>query len=134
MQVVACNAPLGSLEPAPLTSLPMDDEMGKMQLRAFWGEDDAYFVQACAGGDVGADVQWYRIDAGEVLPTGTLEERMEIARLLSDITPIGGGRVAFPIGSTGRRFYRVWRTGSSDKGSRTKILAVRAARSRRLPA
>lgn len=59
--------------------------------------------------------------------------------LLADIIPLGGHTVTFPVGSTGRRVYRVWRgaKGRSAKGTaggRTKILGVRAARSRRLPA
>ncbi len=143
MLVVACAAPTESLEPAPLTSLPMAAMMGKGQLSAFWGGDDAYYVHASdVSGSAASEAptdglaaagQWFRIDADAVADAGDLAERVEIARLLADIIPIGGGRVAFPVGSTGRRFYRIWRTGSAT-GSRTRILEVRAARSRRQPA
>ena len=132
MQVVACAAPIGAVEPAPLTSLPLAATLGKAELRAFWGSNDEYFVHAAAA-DSAAEGAWYRIDVAPVVVESTLEERMAIAALMADITPIGGGKVAFPIGSTGRRFYRVWRTGTSAK-SRTRILEVRAARSRRRPA
>lgn len=130
MQVVACAAPIGSLEPAPLTSMPLASELGSVELQAFWSESDDYYVRA--GGEL--DGRWFRIDADEVPVKTSIEEREEIGRLLSDIIPLGGGRVAFPVGSTGRRFYRVWRSNSATNGGRTRILEVRAARSRRLPA
>lgn len=132
MHVVACAAPVGSLEPAPLTSMPLASTLGNVDLSAFWSDDDAYYVKAT--GNESASEQWYRFEADEVPIKCSQEEREEIARLMADIIPMGGGRVAFPVGSTGRRFYRVWRTGSSSTGSRTRILEVRAARSRRLPA
>lgn len=128
MHVVACAAPIGSLEPAPLTSLPLASTMGNVALSAFWGADDEYYVQA--GQD--AESQWFRIESGEVATEASLEERTAIGKLMADIIPLGGGRVAFPFGSTGRRAYRVWRTGAN--GGKTKILEVRAARSRRRPA
>ena len=135
MHVVACAAPTGLLEPAPITSLPLAAIVGNTALTAYWGSDDAYYVLASAAKDTteSAD-QWFRIEAGEVAAEGSLEERMAIARLMANITPIGGGRVAFPVGSSGRRIYRVWRTTASASGGRTRILEVRAARSRRRPA
>jgi hypothetical protein len=102
--------------------------LGKGVLTAFWGADDQYYVQA--GQD--AESQWFRIESGATEPEASLEERMQIGQLMADIIPLGGGRVAFPFGSTGRRAYRVWRTGAN--GGKTKILEVRAARSRRRPA
>ena len=133
MQVVACAAPSGHLEPAPITSLPFQHDVKDAELQAFWGGDDDYFLRAQSGVD-GAD-QWYRIDADMTgAPESTVEERLAISRLMADITPIGGGRVAFPIGSSGRRVYRVWRSSSAARSGRTRILAVRAARSRRQPA
>jgi hypothetical protein len=133
MNVVACAAPSGSMEPAPLTSLPVESTVGKNELTAFWGSDDAYYL--CASLGVSGSEQWYRIDTGAAATAeSTLEERTAISKLMADITPIGGGRVAFPVGSSGRRFYRVWRSGAAANSGRTRILAVRAARSRRQPA
>ena len=128
MHVVACAAPIGALEPAPLTSLPLASTLGNTELSAFWGSDDQYYVQA----GVEADARWFRIDAGESLAEASLDERIAIGKLMADIIPLGGGRVAFPFGSTGRRAYRVWRAGAN--GGKTRILEVRAARSRRRPA
>ena len=133
MKVVACAAPSGHLEPAPITSLPFEQNVDESELTAFWGSDDDYYLRALSASD--AAEQWYRIDAdmtGAV--ENTVEERLAISRLMADITPIGGGRVAFPVGSGGRRVYRVWRSGSAARSGRTRILAVRAARSRRQPA
>ena len=133
MNVVACPAPSGHLEPAPITSLPFEQNVKDSTLAAFWGSDDDYYLRAQVGAD--GSEQWYRIDADMTrVPAGTVDERLAISRLMADITPIGGGRVAFPIGSSGRRIYRVWRSGSAAKSGRTRILAVRAARSRRQPA
>lgn len=132
MNVVACAAPSGSLEPAPLTSLPLESAVGNTELTAFWSGDDDYFV--CAGAGASGVEQWYRIDSGAIQAESSLEERVAISAMMADITPIGGGRVAFPVGSSGRRFYRVWRSGAAARSGRTRILAVRAARSRRQPA
>jgi hypothetical protein len=133
MNVVACAAPSGHLEPAPITSLPFAQNVKDSGLQAFWGTDDDYYLHTPSGVE-GAE-QWYRIDADMTeAPESTVEERVAISRLMADITPIGGGRVAFPIGSSGRRVYRVWRSGSAARSGRTRILAVRAARSRRQPA
>lgn len=132
MKVVACAAPIGSLEPAPLTSLPVESTVGNTGVSAFWGGDDYYL---CAAPDANGAEQWYRIDAEAIESVErTLEEREAISALMADITPLGGGRVAFPVGSSGRRFYRVWRSGQAATTGRTRILAVRAARSRRQPA
>ena len=133
MNVVACAAPSGHLEPAPITSLPFEQNVEDSGLKAFWGVDDDYYLRAQSG--VEGVEQWYRIDADMTeAPESTVEERLAISRLMADITPIGGGRVAFPIGSSGRRVYRVWRSSSAASSGRTRILAVRAARSRRQPA
>ena len=135
MFVVACAAPTGTLESAPITSLPMEQFVGNTEIAAFWGTDDAYYVRAGAvASEAESAVQWYRIDSGEIVAEGSLEERVAIGKMMSDITPIGGGRVAFPVGSSGRRIYRVWRTGAAANGGKTRILEVRAARSRRRPA
>lgn len=133
MKVVACAAPSGHLEPAPITSLRFEQNVNESVLTAFWGSDDDYYLCAQAGADTAE--QWYRIDADMTdASESTIEERMAISRLMANITPIGGGRVAFPVGSGGRRVYRVWRSNKAAKSSRTRILAVRAARSRRQPA
>jgi len=135
MHVVACDAPVGTMESAPVTSLALHMDWAETRLSAFWTADDQYVVKA--EGDQG--VQWFRIHAeiaaGAVDAEAGHEARRQLGALLADIIPLGGGRVAFPVGSTGRRTYRVWRsTGSAEKTARTKILGVRAGRSRRLPA
>ena len=134
MIVVACPAPDCSLEPAPITSLPLASIVGNTQVEAFWGGDDAYYLMATKHGTDASTSRWYRMDAGEQTIEGNHEERVALGKLMADITPIGGGRVAFPVGSSGRRVYRVWRTGASGHAGKTRILEVRAARSRRLPA
>ncbi len=130
MNVVACQAPTGALEPAPLTSLPLGLGNVEMRLEGFWSADDAYFVRA-----VGAEGDsWFQIEAEPVAEVGDDATRLAMAALLSKVTPIGGGRVPFPVGTSGRTVFRVWRAGGADRTGRTKILGVRAARSRRRPA
>ncbi len=138
MHVVAIDAPIGPMELAPITSLPIHTDVSADRISAFWTDDDRYVVRS--EGDRG--VSWYRIEmeAGTEAGAGTdaatnasLEAKRAIGALLADIIPLGGGRVAFPVGSTGRRVYRVWRATVGGTG-RTRILGVRAARSRRLPA
>ena len=130
MLVVACAAPLGSIEPAPLTSMPLGISASVSGLAAFWASDDNYFVRA----ESADGTTWYRIESEPLPETGDDATRHAMAALLADVTPIGGGRVAFPLGSSGRTVYRVWRSQSTGAAARFKILAVRAARSRRLPA
>jgi hypothetical protein len=133
MHVVAIDAPIGPMELAPITSLPIHTDIGVDRLSAFWTDDDRYVVRS----ERPDGVSWYRIDAGDGADTdatdASLEAKRALGALLADIIPLGGGRVAFPVGSTGRRVYRVWRAAQGGVG-RTRILGVRAARSRRLPA
>lgn len=134
MHVVAIDAPVGPMELAPITSLPIHTAWDTDRISAFWTDDDRYVVR-CEG-DEGA--RWYRIDAesmadAEAERPAALEAKRALGALLADIIPLGGGRVAFPVGSTGRRVYRVWRATAGGTG-RTRILGVRAARSRRRPA
>lgn len=134
MHVVPIDAPIGPMELAPITCLPIHTDLGADRISAFWTDDDQYVVRSEGAGGV----TWHRIaseglttDAG--LDEATLETRRALGALLADVIPLGGGRVAFPVGSTGRRVYRVWR-GAAGGAGRTRILGVRAARSRRLPA
>ncbi len=130
MNVVACEAPIGALEPAPLTSLPLGLDDVEMRLEAFWSSEDAYFVRAAgAQGE-----SWFQISAEPVAEVGDDATRLAMAALLSKVTPIGGGRVLFPVGTSGRTVFRVWRAGGAERTGRTRILGVRAARSRRRPA
>lgn len=132
MKLVPCAAPTGSLESAPITSLPFASAVGNVHCSAFWGSDDAYYVRVIGAG---ADV-WYGVDPTSMTAANTLDVEAAAAAFAShfaNVTPIGGGRVAFPVGSTGRRFYRIWRSGARGSG-RTTIREVRAARSRRQPA
>jgi hypothetical protein len=132
MHVVACDAPVGLMEPAPITSLDIHTDTVGDQLRAFWTADDSYVLRA----EGVEGVRWYRIEGAALAtePAGAVEERRALGALLADIIPLGGGKVAFPVGSTGRRVYRVWRATKGAVSGRTRILGVRAARSRRLPA
>jgi hypothetical protein len=156
MLVVACPAPSGPLDPAPLTSLPLGIDGTANGVRAFWNADDAYFVcvtgaDASAGRDQETAGQWFQLSAEQ--DTGAErtaaeqraadDDRARAARQFLDVIPMGGGRVAFPIGSTGRTVYRVWRSkrtatadsaGTERPARRTRILGVRAGRSLRRPA
>jgi hypothetical protein len=141
MQVVPCPAPLGALEPAPLTCLPSAHSLGTVS--AYWSGDEYYvLVDGCDQADpaVGG---WYRfeVEAGTdaCLSQDEVERAAAEARGMLDVIPMGGGRVAFPVGSTGRTVYRVWRTkgrnGDAARNAfRTRILGVRAGRSLRRPA
>ena len=139
MHVVSCNAPIGAIDPAPLTSLPFCMGMDGERMTAFWNSDDQYVV--CVEGVDGK--AWYRIEAEDAAPVSDQATRVAIGAMMADILPLGAGRIAFPVGSSGRRVYRVWRTTNTAsksastgamKGGRTRILGVLAGRSRRLPA
>lgn len=134
MQFLPCARPTDSLEIAPLTDMSVHMDETADSLHAFWSGDDAYYV--CAVDQAGAEA-WYRIQAeatSEAVATAT--EAAELSAQLASILPLATGCATFPVGSSGRTVYRVWRTRSADNQgqSRTKIRAVRAARSRRLPA
>ena len=140
MQVVPCPAPLGALEPAPLTCLPLTLSMGTAS--AYWSDDEYYvLVDGCDQVD-GAVGGWFRFDVEASTDVGLsaaeLERLASEARVMLDVIPMGGGRVAFPVGSTGRTVYRVWRTKGRNRADRnacrTRILGVRAGRSLRRPA
>ena len=137
MHVVACNAPIGTIDPAPLTSLPIHMDMDGGRMTAFWTSDDQYLV--CVEDMAGT--AWYRIEADAAAPASDEATRIAIGAMMADILPLGAGRIAFPVGSSGRRVYRVWRAAKGKGGAmntansgRTRILGVLAARSRRLPA
>jgi hypothetical protein len=131
MQVVACNAPVGTVEPAPLTSLPIHMGLDCEAVTAFWSSDDQYLMRV--DGPDGAT--WFRIEAEPAAPASDDATRLAIGAMMADIIPLGAGRVAFPVGSSGRRVYRVWRASKgASGGGKTRILGVRAGRSRRLPA
>src|SRR6476661_7159649 len=127
MQVVACDAPVGPIEPAPLTSLLVGDAEGTAMLSAFWSSDDRYYVRAeerAERGAATADARWFRIDDEAPTAVATdveaLASQAAIAPQFLDVIPMGGGRVAFPVGSTGRTVYRVWRAkGGSSAQERT---------------
>ena len=132
MLVIACAAPLGAIEPAPLTSLPIASfEDSTDQLAGFWAADDMYYVRAQRSG--GAS-RWFRIESGADADLAT-EALLAagVAGVVSDVGARAGG-VAFPAGSGGRTVFRVWRAKGSARLGRTRILGVRAGPSRRLPA
>ncbi|HMS01858.1 MAG TPA: hypothetical protein PKE51_02740 [Gemmatimonadaceae bacterium] len=137
MRVIACPAPLGAIEPAPLTSLPLPElQQEALDLAAFWAADDRYYVRA----DVAAGAaRWFRIESGASEDLARDAARFGAAGRDDDavIGHVGprNGAATFPIGSSGRFVFRVWRgTRGAEQPGRTRILAVRAARSRRLPA
>ncbi len=131
MQVVPCAAPVGAIEPAPLTSLFSHTDAAASALTAFWTEDDRYLVRA----DNAAGTTWFAIDADADAEPVDLEAKRALGALMADIIPMGGGRVLFPVGSTGRTVFRVWRGAKgADRNARTRILGVRVGRSRRRPA
>ncbi len=130
MHVIACAAPTGAIEPAPLTSLPITAVEDADHLAGFWAADDTYYVRAQHGGAH----RWFRIESGAQADMASQALRTRaIAGVVADIGPRNGG-VAFPAGSSGRTVFRVWRAKGAERLGRTRILAVRAARSRRLPA
>ncbi|MEP6834447.1 MAG: hypothetical protein ABJB74_13710 [Gemmatimonas sp.] len=133
MQIIPCPAPTDTLEPAPLTDLSIH-MMGTdgMELSAFWSGDDAYLLRAMVPGQ--ADL-WFQV-AAEARPEDELSEadRIKLGEQMASVLPLSAGRVAFPVGSGGRTIYRIWRTRGADNQGRTKIRAVRAGRSHRLPA
>lgn len=131
MQIIPCSHPTDLLEPAPLTDMSIHMGLETASLSAYWGGDDAYYV--CAAGSEGQQDQWFQV-AGEasLSPSMTAEELVALSDKMASVLPFSAGRVAFPVGSAGRTVYRIWRTAGAE--GRTKIRAVRAARSRRLPA
>lgn len=139
MHVVPCEAPIGPVESAPITSFAVHMDRSGDRIDAFWGADDDYLVRVIGAGGV----QWFRAELGLAAadPAELAEaetHKAALGALMADIIPLGGHSVAFPVGSTGRRVYRVWRGAKGGaKGtasSKTRILGVRAGRSRRLPA
>lgn len=132
MNVIACAAPLGAVEPAPLTSLPLSAFADSAQeIAGFWAADDTYYVRTRANSGA---AHWYRIESGAADDLAT--DALRAAGLAGAVADRGArtGGVAFPLGSTGRTVFRVWRARGTERVGRTRILAVRAARSRRLPA
>ena len=129
MQILPCTAPTEALEPAPLTSLPLEAIEGS-EVQAFWAGDDGYYVRSTST----LGEQWYHAQTGESVSNGISQEALaKLGLMMSTVLPISTGRVAFPIGSTGRKVYRVWRSRTKTQG-RTRILGVLAGRSRRQPA
>ena len=129
MNVVACAAPIGMMEPAPITSLAIHMDWDGRRLSAFWTADGEYVVRA----ERDAAVDWYRIDAEMPAPAGDEEARRALGAMLADIIPLGGDAWR----SGGQHRPPGLSRGRSSKGAgagRTRILGVRAARSRRLPA
>lgn len=131
MLVVPCPAPIGTLVPAPITSMSLPSA-ATGDVSAFWAGDD-YLVRQ--GGE------WFRFIVEPVFTGATAESRRDAAEQALAMIPLGPGRVAFPVGSSGRTVYRVWRAGrnSSQDGAalrrgRIRILGVRAGRSLRRPA
>ncbi len=132
MQITPCSAPTDRLEPAPLTDLSIHMGVDTADLSAFWSGDDSYLVRATVAGQ--AD-QWFHVAAEDVLTNELSEaERLALGQQMASILPLSTGHVQFPAGSGGRTVYRIWRSRTADSQGRTKIRAVRAGRSRRLPA
>lgn len=135
MLVIACAAPSGTIEPAPLTSLPLTLADDSAQLAGFWAADDTYYVRAQSQG---GSNRWFRIESGQEdgMDGDLASDAMRASGVAGIVADVGArtGGVAFPAGSTGRTVFRVWRAKGADRLGRTRILGVRAGRSRRLPA
>ena len=131
MQILACAAPIGAVEPAPLTDMPLHIGEGDTVLSAFWSSADAYLLRA---DNADGSQAWYEITAEPTAEQSLSVEELEaLGAMMSTVLPLGFGRVAFPVGSTGRTVFRIWRTRGAG-AAKTRIRGVRAARSRRLPA
>ena len=132
MQIRSCPAPTDSLEPAPLTDLSIHMGMDAADLSAFWSGDDCYLLRATV---VGQADRWFHVGAEDALTNELSEaERIVLGKQMASVLPLSTGHVQFPVGSGGRTVYRIWRSRTADSQGRTKIRAVRAGRSRRLPA
>lgn len=132
MQISPCPPPTVDLEPAPLTDLSIHMGMGVANLSAFWDGDDSYLVRATIAGEPD---QWFQVAAEGALTNDLSEaERVVLGQQMASVLPLSTGHVQFPVGSGGRTVYRIWRSRTADSQGRTKIRAVRAGRSRRLPA
>ena len=132
MQIRPCPAPTDSLEPAPLTDLPIHMGLDAADLSAFWSGDDAYLVRVAVAG---LPDKWLQVTAEDAVANELSEaERIRLGQQMASILPLSAGHVQFPVGSGGRTVYRIWRSRTADRQGRTKIRAVRAGRSRRLPA
>ncbi len=127
MKIVPCSVPSGSIESAPLTSLPLGLGGVETRVDAFWAEDDSYLVRL----DEPMGALWFRVEAESTAEEAQPLSAERCTRELAEVTPIGGGRVLFPVGSTGRTVFRVWRASGAERTGRTRILGVRAGRSRR---
>jgi hypothetical protein len=135
MRLAPCPAPIGQTDPAPLSLLAAGADLGASAggvWSACWGQDDRYYL--CQSDEAGERL-WYRVEVERSASATTQAERERIGRDFADVIPLCAGRVAFPVGSSGRRVYRVWRRthGTAGAGA-TTVLAARAGRSRRLPA
>ena len=132
MQIVACAPPTGPVEAAPLTDLALHIGSAASVIEAFWVGDEAYCVRVA---EPDGQLRWFRISSpvSADCPMAA-EEQMRLGALFATVLPLGPGRVAFPVGTSGRVVYRVWRSRGAGVNGRTKIRGVRAARSRRLPA
>lgn len=142
MHFVACTAPSGAVEPAPLSSLPFPATVAfGATLRAFWAADDHYYLCETLRG---VRDKWYRIDGERVNADGAEDRRVRVLPF-----PTLAERTSST--HTGRIVYRVVRgmlrsvaagvtsgdgtygTSGGFRRGRTRILAVRAAASRRRP-
>jgi hypothetical protein len=134
MQILPCARPTDHLETAPLTDLSVHMDVTAEELTAFWCGDEGYYLRAV---DAAGVESWFSVQVQEVVePEPTACEAADLSARLASVLPLATGRATFPVGSSGRTVYRVWRTRSADSQGqgRTKIRAVRAGRSRRLPA
>jgi hypothetical protein len=132
MQILACAAPTDALEAAPLTDLSLHIGDDGVRLTAFWSGDNGYFVRAES---LDGAQEWFQITAEPSAPSLLSTQELErLGAMMASVLPLGAGRVAFPVGSTGRTVFRIWRTRGAGASAKTRIRGVRAARSRRLPA
>lgn len=141
MHFVACTAPNGAVEPAPLSSLPFPAAVAfGATVRAFWAADDRYYLCETLRG---TRDRWYRIDSAGAMAVSSSEPQVRVLPFPAPAhreTGTTTGRIVYRvIRGTLRRFAGDAAQGETAQGGtprrgRTRILAVRAAASRRQPA
>lgn len=111
MDLLTCSAPVGRIEPAPLTSL-VPEVASTDAWGAFWGEDDGYYVRQTTRD--GAE-RWFNVG------DSPLDQHASAARADS----------AAPVRARGgaKRVVFLFRAGA--RGGRVTSLAIRVGPSRR---
>lgn len=142
MHFVACTAPSGAVEPAPLSSLPFPAAVAfGATVRAFWAADDRYYLCETLRG---MRDKWYRIDGERVRSEGAEGPQVRVLPFPAPAERTAGapaGRIVYrvvrgmlrPVAAGVTSGDGTFGTSGGFRRGRTRILAVRAAASRRRP-